>query len=210
MSQRAVFLDRDGTLVHPRHFPSRPEELVLFDDLETELRELQSSGFRLILITNQSGIARGYFAVADLEAMHAHLARLLQDRGVRLDATYYCPHHPDGTVAEFAKPCDCRKPAPGMLLSAARDLDIDLNKSWFIGDILDDVEAGNRGGCRTVLVDAGTESVPRTPLRQPGFVARNTRHALRIVLAAEGLAFEPDMHYQPAGWQSAAATNARW
>lgn len=199
--ERAVFLDRDGTLVHPRHYPARPEELRLYDGIGPELRRLQLAGFRLVLITNQAGIARGYFGEDDLARMHEHLAGELGALGVRLDGVYYCPHHPEGIRPELAIACDCRKPAPGMLLRAAADLAIDLDRSWFVGDILDDVEAGNRAGCRSILVDLGTEAPPPSPLRRPDFVARDTIHALRIIAATESLRPLVDLNYRPERWR---------
>lgn len=185
MTNRAVFLDRDGTLVHAVHFPSRPEQLRLFDGIGPELHALQKAGFLLVMISNQSGIAHGYFTEVDLQLMHDYLARQLAQFDVRLDGIYYCPHHPQGVIPEFAIRCDCRKPGSGMLRSAATDLDIDLRRSWFVGDILDDVEAGNRVGCRTVLVDPGSEQPSEQPLRCPEFVAQDTVHALRIIAAVE-------------------------
>jgi D-glycero-D-manno-heptose 1,7-bisphosphate phosphatase len=205
----AVFLDRDGTLVHPRHYPSRPADLRLYDGLGPYLRCLQASGFRLVVITNQSGIARGYFTEADLRLMHEHLAAQLARTGVRLDGIYHCPHHPDGAIPELAVRCRCRKPQPGMVLRAAADLGLDLQHSWLVGDILDDVEAGNRAGCRTILVDLGAEPPPERSVRRPAFVARDTPHALRIITALEGLsswsrpahpAPAPDLTYRPPQW----------
>lgn len=200
MTNRAVFLDRDGTLVHPRHYPSTPDELKLYEGIEPSLRLLQGSGFRLVVVTNQSGLARGLFTESDLERMHAHLRDELGRQGVRVDAIYYCPHHVDGVIPELSRECDCRKPAPGMLLQAAQDLDLNLQASWFIGDILDDVEAGRRAGCKTILVDLGTESSPDTPLRQPDFVARDTLHALQIVTTVEGIDRPVDLDYRPHSW----------
>jgi D-glycero-D-manno-heptose 1,7-bisphosphate phosphatase len=197
---RAVFLDRDGTLVHPRHYPSRPEELILYDGIGADLRALQEAGFRLVVITNQSGLARGLFTEDDLRLMHDHLERELARSGVRIDGIYYCPHHPDGSVPDLAIRCDCRKPQPGLLLRAAADLGLDLARSWFIGDILDDCEAGNRAGCRTVLVDLATEAPPTDLLRQPTFIARDTQHALTLIRAVEGLGPATDLHYLPARW----------
>lgn len=185
MKHRAVFLDRDGTLVHPRHYPSRPEDLHLYNNIGPGLRAIQRAGFRLVVITNQSGIARGYFTEADLQRMHEYLVKELEQLDVRLDAIYYCPHHPAGVIRELTMRCNCRKPQPGMLLKAAADLDLDLQQCWFIGDILDDVEAGNRAGCRTILVDLGTESIPQQQLRCPNFVTRDTLHALQIIKAIE-------------------------
>lgn len=202
MRERAIFLDRDGTLVHPRHYPRRPEELQIYGGITERLHLLQQAGWLLILITNQSGVARGYFTLADLELMHAHLAAELARAGVRLDAVYYCPHHPDGVVPELAVPCGCRKPAPGMLLQAAAELNIDLQRSWFLGDILDDVEAGNRAGCRTILVDLGTEALPDSPLRTPAFVARDTRHALRLIESAVVFGMPVEQPYRPPQWQA--------
>ena len=204
MMDRALFLDRDGTLVQPRHYPSRPEDLVLFDGIGQQLRSLQQAGFRLVVITNQSGIARGYFTESDLRRMHDHLAAELARFGVRLDGIYHCPHHPDGAIPELAVRCACRKPEPGLLLRAAADLDLDLARSWFVGDILDDVEAGNRAGCRTILVDLGTEPSPQRPVRRPHFVARSTSHALQIVRAMEHLGRMPNLAYRPARWQDPA------
>ena len=204
MKQRAVFLDRDGTLVHPRHYPSRPADLRIYAGITAHLRRLQSAGFRLVVITNQAGIARGYFSEADLRRMHDYLTAELAKEGVRLDAIYYCPHHIQGIIPEFARSCDCRKPRPGMLLQAAADLKLDLRRSWFVGDILDDVEAGNRAGCRTILVDLGTEPVPDQQLRTPHFVARDTRHALNIIQAVESLSPIADFEYLPATWRAIA------
>lgn len=196
MQNRAIFLDRDGTLVHARHYPSRPADLRLYDHIGPGLCGLQRAGFRLVVVTNQSGLALGYFGEAELQAMHEHLARELARLGVRLDGIYFCPHHPRGTIPELAIACECRKPRPGMLLRAAAELEIDLQRSWFIGDILDDVEAGNRAGCRTVLVDLGTESTPALAVRTPAFVARDTVHALAIVAAAERLGPPVEMAYR--------------
>lgn len=197
---RAIFLDRDGTLVHPRHYPSRPQDLRLYDGIAPELSALQEAGFRLVVITNQSGIARGYFGEAELGRMHDHLVSELDAAGVRIDGIYFCPHHPEGVIPELSVPCACRKPAPGMLYQAAADLFLDLERSWLAGDILDDIEAGNHAGCRTVLVDLGTEPVPMTSTRRPDFVARDTRHALRLIRSIERLAPAVDLSYRPARW----------
>lgn len=204
MRQRALFLDRDGTLVYPVPYPSRPEDLCLYADLGPELSALQARGFRLIIVTNQSGVALGYFRTVDLERMHTALAAHLRTYGVELTGIYACPHHPQGVIPEFATACACRKPHPGLLLQAAAEHHIDLASSWMVGDILDDVEAGKRAGCRTILVDLGTEAPPDHALRQPDFVARTTCHALQIIQALERAGQEQvpvDLTYQPASWQ---------
>lgn len=199
-ANRAVFLDRDGTLVHARHYPSRAADLVLYDGIGPRLRRLREVGFKLIVVTNQSGIARGYFTEVDLSAMHDHLSRELGQFGVSIDGFYHCPHHPDGTIEHLAITCECRKPQPGMILRAAADHAIEPAWSWFVGDILDDIQAGNTAGCGTVLVDLGTESPPASPIRRPDFVACDTLHALGIILAVEGVGPATSLNYRPASW----------
>jgi D-glycero-D-manno-heptose 1,7-bisphosphate phosphatase len=196
----ALFLDRDGTLVHPGHYPSRPEDLHLYEGIGPKLRALQEAGYLLVIITNQAGIARGYFSESDLQRMHTYLASELAMLGVWLAGIYHCPHHPQGVRPELAISCSCRKPQPGMLLQAAEDLSIDLQQSWFVGDILDDVEAGNRAGCRTILVDQGTEQPPGEFLRCPTFVARDILHALSIIDALHYLGAEMELSYRPKTW----------
>lgn len=203
MKSRALFLDRDGTLVYPAHYPSRPEELQLYDSLGPALHALKQMGFLVVIVTNQSGLARGYFTEADLECMHTYLRAELRRMDVRVDGIYYCPHHPEGIIPDLAIPCACRKPRPGLLLQAAAELNIDLASSWLVGDILDDVEAGNRAGCRTVLVDLGTEQAPDRPLRRPAFVARSTLHALRMIQACETKQPFTELSYQPCSWRKA-------
>jgi D-glycero-D-manno-heptose 1,7-bisphosphate phosphatase len=208
---RALFLDRDGTLVEPRHYPSRPEQLVLTTGIGPLLRAFQSSRWKLIVITNQSGIARGLFTAADLERMHDHLRQMLAAWGVRLDGIYACPHHVDGSIPHLAVPCRCRKPQPGMLFRAATEHGIDLSRSWMVGDILDDIEAGNSAGCRTVLVDLGTEQTPDRLARWPRMVARSTADALHKIAIAEdllpiGVPFSP---VWPRRWAPAAAVAHR-
>jgi D-glycero-D-manno-heptose 1,7-bisphosphate phosphatase len=202
-SHRAVFLDRDGTLVHARHYPSLPADLILYDGIGPRLRRLREIGFKLIVVTNQSGIARGYFTEQDLAAMHDHLSRELGRSGVSVDGFYHCPHHPDGAIEHLAIACECRKPQPGMILRAAADHAIQPEWSWFVGDILDDIQAGNTAGCGTVLVDLGTEGPPASPIRRPDFVARDTSHALDIILAVEGRGPVTTLNYQPASWRVA-------
>ncbi|HEU5430238.1 MAG TPA: HAD family hydrolase, partial [Thermomicrobiales bacterium] len=143
MTRPAIFLDRDGTLVEPRHYPRRAADLTLSDGIAPALRRLRAAGFALVIVTNQSGVARALFSEADLHAMHDDLRARLDRLGVAIDAIHYCPHHPDGVIEALAVRCACRKPMPGMLLQAAADLDLDLERSWMIGDILDDVEAGH-------------------------------------------------------------------
>jgi D-glycero-D-manno-heptose 1,7-bisphosphate phosphatase len=181
----AVFLDKDGTLIEDVPYNVDPEKIRLGPGAREALPALHAAGFRLVVVSNQSGVARGRFAEPALEGVKRRLGELLAGCGVPLAGFYYCPHHPGGTVAPFAVSCDCRKPAPGLLLRGARDLALDLKRSWLVGDILDDVEAGNRAGCRTVLLDNGHETQWRTgPDRVPDRVAADLGQAARLILAA--------------------------
>jgi D-glycero-D-manno-heptose 1,7-bisphosphate phosphatase len=165
---RAIFLDKDGTLVRDVPYNVNPTLIELSPRAGEGLRLLQQLGFRLFVISNQDGIAKGLFTEKALEPVEARLAELLQEQQVTIDGFYFCPHHPQGVLQRYAIVCDCRKPKPGMLLRAAQQHHIELSHSWMIGDILNDIEAGNRAGCRTVLIDNGNEtewklSAERTP-----------------------------------------------
>ncbi|KAB7733222.1 HAD-IIIA family hydrolase [Rudanella paleaurantiibacter] len=151
---KAIFLDKDGTLIVDVPYNVDPNRITFYPDAVGALRTLQTAGYRLVVVSNQSGVARGYFAESALTAVWQRLADEVAPAGVVFDGFYYCPHH-----APDAEPgCNCRKPQPGMLRQAANELAIDLSASWMVGDILNDVEAGNRAGCRTVLVDRGHET----------------------------------------------------
>jgi D-glycero-D-manno-heptose 1,7-bisphosphate phosphatase len=151
----AVFLDRDGTLIEERGYLSRLEEISLFEDAPDALRLLRDAGFALVLVTNQAGVARGFFDEAFVQEAHRHLARLLANEGIVLDGYYYCPHHPDGVVQAYTRTCRCRKPGPGMVEQAAADLDIAVDASFVVGDKWLDVELARNAGARGLLVRTG-------------------------------------------------------
>lgn len=151
--QRAVFLDRDGTINKYVGFLHSPEQLELLPGAAEAIKQINQSGYLCIVVTNQPVIARGEVTIEGLQQIHNKLETLLGEQGAYLDAIYYCPHHPDkgfeGEIKELKVDCDCRKPKPGMLLKAAQDFNIDLSASWMIGDSDIDVEAGKRAGCQT-------------------------------------------------------------
>lgn len=168
----AVFLDKDGTLLHDVPYNVDPRQVLLRPEAGPALARLQAAGFALVLISNQPGIAFGHFPESALGAVWDELDRQLAGYGVSLTAIYYCPHHPEGSDPRHAIACTCRKPQPGLLHQAAADHDIDLARSWMVGDILDDVEAGHAAGCRSVFLDVGSETEWRVgPGRQPDLVA---------------------------------------
>jgi D-glycero-D-manno-heptose 1,7-bisphosphate phosphatase len=187
MRAGAIFLDKDGTLVENVPYNVHPDLVRLVPGAIEGLRALAQAGRRLFVVSNQSGVARGLFSIGALEGMQRRLRDLLSDAGISLDGVYFCPHHPGGSVAEYAIECSCRKPAQGLLLRAARDHGVDLSRSWMIGDILDDVEAGRRAGCRTVLIDSGNETewmLSRD--RMPDHVVRDVKEAAAVIEALDG------------------------
>ncbi|WP_199724756.1 D-glycero-alpha-D-manno-heptose-1,7-bisphosphate 7-phosphatase [Noviherbaspirillum saxi] len=183
---RAIFLDKDGTLVENVPYNVNPGLIELSWHAGQALQLLQHMGFALFVVTNQSGVAKGLFTEAALDPVHERLSELLAQYGVTLSGFYYCPHSPDGVVSRYAVPCTCRKPMPGMLYRAAREREIDLSQSWMIGDILHDVEAGRRAGCRTVLIDNGNETEwNESPLRTPDLKAPDLYAAASMIAAVE-------------------------
>jgi D-glycero-D-manno-heptose 1,7-bisphosphate phosphatase len=155
MGVRAVFLDRDGTVNTEENFLADPELIRLEPAAPAGLRALRQAGFLLVVVSNQSGVARGLFDERTVRRLNDALEAALEREGVKVARYYFCPHHPAGTVEKYAVDCPCRKPAPGMLLEAAGELDIDLAASYTVGDRARDLEAGRRAGTRTVLVTTG-------------------------------------------------------
>jgi D-glycero-D-manno-heptose 1,7-bisphosphate phosphatase len=153
--RRAVFLDRDGTIIEDDGYISDLGRIHLFPWSPEAINRLRAAGFLIIVVTNQAGVARGYFEERFLVEAHRHLDALLASQGARIDAYYYCPHHPDGVVAAYTRTCDCRKPAPGMIERAAADRDIDVAASFVVGDKWLDIELAQRAGAAGVLVRTG-------------------------------------------------------
>jgi D-glycero-D-manno-heptose 1,7-bisphosphate phosphatase len=155
-TRRAAFVDRDGVIIEERGYAYRADDLALLPGAAGALRELQSAGFLLVVVTNQSGIARGLYTEADYQAFTAHMRAKLAALGVRLDAVEHCPHLPDAAVERYREDCDCRKPQPGMLRRAIAALAIDPGGSVLIGDRATDIAAGRAAGVgRCLLVRSG-------------------------------------------------------
>jgi D-glycero-D-manno-heptose 1,7-bisphosphate phosphatase len=151
----AVFLDRDGTLIREVGFVRHPREVALFPWTVDSIRALNQAGLPVVVITNQSGVARGYLSEAMLEEVHGHLSSLVAAGGARIDAYYYCPHHPEGAVAGYAQRCDCRKPGAALIERACADLALDASRSFMVGDKWLDVGAARAAGARGILVRTG-------------------------------------------------------
>ncbi len=169
----AVFLDRDGTLMHDVGYCGDPKDIELIDGVPAALRKLKEAGYRLVVITNQSGIGRGYFDEIQYRAVDAEFSRQIGQRII--DATYHCPHLPkDG--------CTCRKPSPEMIFKAAREHDIDLSRSFYVGDKPSDIECGRNAGVKTILVRTGYGQ--ETDGNLADFVAEDFNEASDIILKA--------------------------
>jgi D-glycero-D-manno-heptose 1,7-bisphosphate phosphatase len=151
----AVFLDRDGTLIEEVNYLAHPEQVRLLPGAAAAVGRLNGAGVPVVVVTNQAGVARGFFPEARVAEVHNHLDELLRAAGARIDGYFVCPHHPTEGIAGFRLACECRKPKPGLLRRAARELNLDLARSCMIGDKDSDLEAGARAGCRPVLVRTG-------------------------------------------------------
>lgn len=152
--RRAVFLDRDGTLHVEKGYLCRIEDVEFYPGVFRAIRQLRNAGFLVVVVTNQSGVARGYFTITEVNLLHRHIQAFMKRQGAGIDAFYVCPHHPDG-VPPFRETCMCRKGNAGLLLQAAADFDIDLSASFMIGDKVSDMEAAKNAGCRSLLVLTG-------------------------------------------------------
>lgn len=181
----AVILDRDGTLIEEAGYLDRLERLVFYPYTVDAVRLLNQAGFVVVVATNQSGIARGIVEEEFVHQAHEHISDRLAAGGARVDGYYFCPHHPEGARAEYRTTCECRKPAPGLLLRAARELEIDLSRSFAVGDRWQDLDVGTAVGARGLLVRTGygriTEALPR-PGAAPAAVVDNLIEAVTWIL----------------------------
>lgn len=183
---KAVFIDRDGTLIKDIPYNTDPALIKLEYYACNMLQELKKKHYMLIMITNQSGVAKGFFKEENVYLMQRTIRSKLLKYGVELDGFYYCPHLPGAAVEQYDQDCKCRKPKPGLILRAAREFNINIDKSWMIGDILDDVEAGRRAGCKTIFINNGNETEwVINPERLPDFEVTNLEEATEIILKHE-------------------------
>lgn len=182
-ANRAIFIDKDGTLIEDNPYNVDPSKIKFYPETGPALRLMAHYGFMFIVVSNQSGVAKGYFSEIELKNVASTLRETFNQQGVELSEFYYCPHDPVGAVKEYSVACRCRKPEPGLIFKAARDFNIRLDGSWMIGDILNDVEAGNRAGCRTIMIDRKNETEwLMNEWRKPDFIVVNLLEAaLNIV-----------------------------
>ncbi len=185
MPNKAVFLDRDNTLIEDPGYLANPDGVRLLPGVELALKSLSQAGYQLVVVTNQSGIARGLLTEDTLKKIHERMVEMLGRKGAHIDEIYYCPYFVEGTVPEYSIESDLRKPEPGMLLQAADDLDLDLSACWMVGDSARDIEAGQRSGCRTIRIrtpHADDVTDDQHEDFQADFTVRNLVEAARVVL----------------------------
>ena len=181
-----VFLDRDGVIVEQIDHLNHAEDLELIPGAGEAISQLNQAEIPVIVVTNQAGIAKGYLTIADLDQIHARLRRELAKWEAHIDALYYCPHHPQATVTEYLKDCPCRKPGTGMLARARDEQGIDPALSYLIGDSTSDILAGERAGCRTILVETGFAGRDGLYEVKPDLVVADLKVAVDTILRETG------------------------
>jgi D,D-heptose 1,7-bisphosphate phosphatase len=172
---KAVFLDRDGTINRDINYCRRIEDFEFLPDVPEAIKLLNDNGFKVIVITNQSGIARGFYTETELSKIHDYMKKELAKHGAIINGIYYCPHHPDDN-------CDCRKPLPKLILQAVKDHDIQLNRSYFIGDKPSDILTGNNAKCKTVLLNCDLKPNNYTHSVIPDNVTSTLLEAVRWII----------------------------
>ena len=190
MTRRAVFIDRDGTISEEIGYVNHPARYRVFPYAAEAVKTLNDAGWLAILVTNQAGVARGYFAEEMIGRVHDVLAAELERGGARLDAVYYCPHHPTVGEPPYRFDCDCRKPRPGLIRRAADELELDLARCWMVGDRYSDTELARNAGVRSAFVLTGYgrgeyEHQSHAWKHQPDLVAENLLEAVREIICTE-------------------------
>lgn len=182
----AVFLDRDGVITRdPPHFAHRIDQLEIIPNSAEAIRILNENGFKVVVVSNQSGVARGYYLERDIGVFNQAMEKELKNKGAFIDAIYYCPHHPKGKIEKYRIDCDCRKPKPGMFKRAEKDLNLDLKQSFMVGDKLTDVGAGYNAGCKPILVLTGHgkdefKKVDKMSIK-PNYVSKDLYDSIKII-----------------------------
>lgn len=180
---KAVFLDRDGTIIEDIGYLCAPGQIKFIPGSIAAIKSLKDAGYKIVVITNQAGVARGLVTEDMLQTIDKVMHKSILSSGTHLDGIYYCPHHPEHGAFPYKRECECRKPHPGLLKKAQKDLNIDLAASFMIGDKASDIEAGQRAGVRTVFVNSGPHQDQLAKLtQQPDHLAADLRAAAAWVL----------------------------
>lgn len=180
--RKAIFLDRDGTIIRHVELLHKPSEVKLLPQAARAIKVMNKLGFLVIVVTNQPVVARGMITPKEVDEIHALILRRLRRRNAQVDAVYFCPHHPEATLKKYRLRCRCRKPEIGMILSAVKKYNIDLKKSFMVGDSTRDIQAGNRAKLKTILVKTGLGGKDIWQFEsKPDFVIRNLSAAVKII-----------------------------
>jgi D,D-heptose 1,7-bisphosphate phosphatase len=180
---KAVFLDRDGTIIKDVGYLSSPDQIQFIPGSIEAIKKLKEAGYKVVVVTNQAGIARGLITEDMLQTVDKVLHKWILNGGTHLDGIYYCPHHPEHGVYPYKQACECRKPHPGLIKKAEKDLNIDLSRSFMVGDKASDVEAGKRAGTRTIFVLSGRgEDEKDKIIKKPDHVAKDLYQAVNWIL----------------------------
>lgn len=204
MKRRAVFMDRDGTLSEEVGYVNHPSRFRLFPYAASAIKHLNDSGWLAIVITNQAGVARGYFSEDMIQTIHAAMRQELENSGARLDAVYYCAHHPTVGEPPYRFDCDCRKPKPGLISRAAKEFDIDLEGSWMVGDRYGDVELARNAGVNSAFVLSGYgrgewEHQRAGWIEKPDLVAKDLLEAVKAIVSRKAETSADKMSARPEG-----------
>lgn len=183
----AIFFDRDGTIIEDKGYLNSPEQIEFIPGAVEAIKMLKEAGYKTVVITNQAGVARGLVTEDMLQTIDKVLHKWILSGGTHLDGIYYCPHHPEHGVYPYRQVCECRKPHPGLIKRAERDLNLDLSQSYMIGDKATDIEAGKRVGIKTILVLTGRGQQEKNELKEkPDFIAENLLEAAKWILNKKG------------------------
>lgn len=188
---KIIFLDRDGTMNEEVHYLHKPEDLHILSGVAEALKLLRDAGFQIVVVTNQAGVARGYYTCQDVETLHQYLNEQLKKEGAWVDHFFYCPHHPVHGIGDYKIECDCRKPGTGMFVMAEQYYQIDKSNSYMIGDKLLDVEAGNQYGVKSILVGTGYGAAIHEKMMKDGkepiydIYAEDLMDAARFIIKGE-------------------------
>ncbi len=176
---KAIFLDRDGVIVKDKNYTFKIKDLEFVQNSIKGLKKLNQENYKLIIITNQSGIGRGFYAEKDYFKFRFELYKRLRNKGITISAEYFCPHHPEKALRKYKRDCNCRKPKSGMLEKAAKDFNLNLEKCWFIGDRMTDIKCGKKVDCKTIHVLTGYE---KKGLLEADYVAKNLVESANIII----------------------------
>jgi D-glycero-D-manno-heptose 1,7-bisphosphate phosphatase len=183
MRGKAVFLDRDGTINVDKGFVHRKEDFTFVDGAASAIGMLNRHEYKVVVVTNQSGVSRGIYTEEDVRKLHVYVNDELRKHGAHIDRFYFCPHHPEAPLKEYQCDCDCRKPKPGMVLQAIKDLDLDISTSYIVGDREWDISAGKRAGLTSILIRTDDSTFDNTICdEKPDMVVKSLHDAVQYIL----------------------------